>query len=65
MISFLLRIRNEILFSMLWRIKNEILFSHFTIMICINLRLTSQSYISGIGNWVADEVLYQVSSPQG
>lgn len=32
-------------------------------MICINLRLTSQSYISGIGNWIADEVLYQVSSP--
>lgn len=32
-------------------------------MICINLHLSLQSYISGIGNWVADEVLYQVSSP--
>ena len=41
----------------------KIYFLSFKMMILISLCLTSQSYISGIGNWIADEVLYQVSSP--
>ncbi|XP_022153475.1 formamidopyrimidine-DNA glycosylase isoform X2 [Momordica charantia] len=36
-----------------------LLLDQVKMMICMNLHLSLQSYISGIGNWVADEVLYQ------
>lgn len=47
--------RNLIFFFYIW-------LYHDMILIIKDLKFQSlQSYISGIGNWVADEVLYQVS----